>query len=300
MKNNILYICIGPSASGKTTFAEQMLASADNNNVRVSRDEYRYMWKNAGLVSNKIELLINKRIHEDVSYFLSSGFNVIYDATNLRKSYLQEIVEKYNTLANIEFVLFDVDLDTCIERDSKRKRSVGADVIKGQFKRFEELKKNFDFSALPKKRKKYRRPLSSINTKYCICVDMDGTLADLGPRDPYETNGVINDQINLPVKMTVEALVNYHGNLQLFIVSGREEKTRKQTEDWLKQHKIKYNKVFLRKNGDFRRDSVIKNEIYDEITKEYQPLVILDDRAAVVDALRERGFTVFQVNEGNF
>ena len=148
MSNPKLILTIGISASGKSTFAEQMLAK-EANLVRVSRDEYRYMWRNAGVVSPAIENLITKRVNQDIYHFLTSGEKVIYDATNLSASYLNQFVKSFNELAEIEFVVFDVDVDECIRRDALRQRKVGEEVIRKQYKNFLNLKKNYNFSPLP-------------------------------------------------------------------------------------------------------------------------------------------------------
>lgn len=299
MSNTKLILTIGISASGKSTFAEQMLASKEENFVRVSRDEYRYMWKNAGLVSDKIEGLITKRVIQDIGYFLNNKMNVIYDATNLTARYLNDMVQLFNCDADIEFVVFDVDVEECIRRDNLRKRKVGEDVIRSQYKKFLELKKNYDFESLPKKKKKYQNYDIDSKKNNAICVDLDGTLADLGDRDPYATWGVSKDQVNIPVKTVIKAMAEY-GNCEIIMVSGREEKVRVETENWLKTHKIPYTHLYMRTSGDRRKDSQVKKEIYTHVLPNYNVLFILDDRTQVVDQLRSMGLTVFQVADGNF
>jgi len=150
MSNPKLFLLVGPSASGKSTFAEQMLAK-DANLVRVSRDEYRYMWRNSGVVSPYFETLITNRIDQDIKKFLTDGMNVLVDATNLTAKYLNQFVKSFNELADIEFIVFDVDMDECIRRDALRQRKVGEEVIRRQYKNFIELKNKYNFEYLQKK-----------------------------------------------------------------------------------------------------------------------------------------------------
>lgn len=298
--NNKLIVLVGISASGKSTFAEQMLLS-DDRLVRVSRDEYRYMWRNSGAVSDKIESVITLRVNQDIEYYLNNNFDVIYDATNLTVRYLNSLIEKFQHYADIEFVVFDVDVEECIRRDNLRGRKVGESVIRSQYEKFKILKKKFEFNPITKRKKKYRNYNKPADKKDAICVDLDGTLADLGDRNPYGF-GVLNDRVVFPVKNILKAFLEVNPHFTLFIVSGREEKMRQDTEQWLKINKIPYHHLLLRNNDDVRRDATIKKEIYTEqILPQYHVHFVLDDRNQVVDMLRNRlGLTVFQVAEGNF
>jgi hypothetical protein len=57
----------------------------------------------------------------------------------------------------------------------------------------------------------------------------------------------------------------------------------------------------MRAEGDTRKDSIIKEEIYRaEIENKYNVLFVLDDRNQVVELWRRLGLTCLQVAEGNF
>jgi hypothetical protein len=57
----------------------------------------------------------------------------------------------------------------------------------------------------------------------------------------------------------------------------------------------------MRKQGDFRRDSIVKKEIYDnDIKGKFDVEFVLDDRQQVVDMWREIGLKCLQVAPGNF
>jgi hypothetical protein len=57
----------------------------------------------------------------------------------------------------------------------------------------------------------------------------------------------------------------------------------------------------MRVTGDKKKDSALKEEIYNKYIKgKYNVLFVLDDRQKVVDKWRELGLTCLQVNSGNF
>ena len=57
----------------------------------------------------------------------------------------------------------------------------------------------------------------------------------------------------------------------------------------------------MRKNGDFRKDFIIKKEIYEKFIKpKYEVLFVLEDRDQAVKMWREEGLTCLQVAPGNF
>jgi hypothetical protein len=59
--------------------------------------------------------------------------------------------------------------------------------------------------------------------------------------------------------------------------------------------------LFMRKTDDFRKDAIIKEEIYqNEIEGKYNVLFILDDRNSVCDFWRSKGLVCFQVAPGDF
>ena len=88
---------------------------------------------------------------------------------------------------------------------------------------------------------------------------------------------------------------------KVIIVTGRDESCRELTAEWLDFYGIPYSEMFMRKADDYRKDSIIKKEIYDnDIFPRYNVLFVYDDRNQVVDMWRGLGVKVFQVEEGNF
>ena len=57
----------------------------------------------------------------------------------------------------------------------------------------------------------------------------------------------------------------------------------------------------MRKTGDFRKDSIVKKELFDEnVRGKYNIEFVLDDRNQVVEMWRSIGLVCLQVADGNF
>ena len=140
--------------------------------------------------------------------------------------------------------------------------------------------------------------------------DIDGTLANIDHRLDYVRTkpknweafdaGIPNDRVILPVANVFRKLVN-----SLFcdvvLVSGRNERVRRETENWLAYQNLQgYQKLYMRKLDDYRADDIVKDEIIDEILVDYEKLpdMWFDDRPRVVKAVRKRGIFVFDVYQG--
>ena len=132
-------------------------------------------------------------------------------------------------------------------------------------------------------------------------VDLDGTLALMGERGPFEWHRVGEDAPNPPVVMAVQALAAHPGVGAIIAVSGRDGSCRGQTVQWLDAQSVPFDELLMREPGDFRPDEIVKEEIYrDLIAKRYNVIGVLDDRNKVVAMWRRIGLVCFQVAEGDF
>ena len=145
-----------------------------------------------------------------------------------------------------------------------------------------------------------------------VVFDIDGTLANIEHRLGYVRSkpknwaafdaGIPNDKVNEPVARVFHSLHN--GENTLVFASGRSERSRQATVDWLRANKMwfgSYSRLYMRKADDFRGDNIVKDEIIDEIIRDYgcKPDMWFDDRPRVVRAVRARGIFVFDVYQGD-
>ena len=167
-----------------------------------------------------------------------------------------------------------------------------------------------------------------------IIVDIDGTVAQKHPdRDIYDYSKV---HMDLPIKHVIEIIykISCSGWVEstcgcgdttidplakLIFVSGRMDNCKKETERWLGLYIKGYENIgvkvyrknnftdcdidfelYMRKENDFRDDTIIKREIYEEHIKgKYHVLGVFDDRPKVLRMWRELGLVTFNVQQGD-
>lgn len=142
-----------------------------------------------------------------------------------------------------------------------------------------------------------------MSKKSAIIVDLDGTLAIHNGRRPYEYHKCDTDLPNAPVVALVRAMDCRVD--EIIFLSGREDSCYDLTRAWICKHVSPLHvdsPLFMRATGDYRKDALVKREIYEEqIAPEYDVLFVLDDRDQVVNMWREKlGLTCLQVAPGNF
>lgn len=145
--------------------------------------------------------------------------------------------------------------------------------------------------------------------------DLDGTLADVTHRlhhiekKPKDWDGFFAaaDQ-DPPIAWICKFLKNlsmiaYEDGDRIIILSGRADKVREQTVQWLTKHGMhrpyEYHELIMRKGGDYRPDEIIKPEMLMEYLDAHpgcEVEFIVDDRQRVVDMWRSKGYNVLQCN----
>jgi hypothetical protein len=130
-----------------------------------------------------------------------------------------------------------------------------------------------------------------------VIYDLDGTLANLNGRLPYGDAQAEceNDLVRQEVyDMLKEDFYDY----EVFVVSGRFDTYEEQTRRWLWKHDIPYDWLFMRKEGDQRPDTVIKQEIYDNlINPHFEVVKVVDDRPKVIRMWQSLGLAVVDVSD---
>ncbi len=280
----------GLPACGKTTWAKKVLADNPGKYKRINKDDLRAMlddskWSKA---NEKFVLAARDAL---ILAALASGQHAIIDDTNFATVHENHIRELVKGKAEVHIQDFtDVPLEVCLERDRHRMNGVCEQVIKRMWKQY--------LAPPPAV-----QPPREFGQPVAIICDLDGTLALLNGRNPYDASTCENDEVNLPVADILAlyqeeaATLNYH----IILMSGREDKYREQTERWLARNAIAYEALYMRQAGDMRKDAIIKRELYEEhIAGKFYVLFVLDDRDQVVELWRSLGLTCLQVAYGDF
>lgn len=138
-------------------------------------------------------------------------------------------------------------------------------------------------------------------TRAYAAVDLDGVVADVRHRlhhlevgrkdwDAFFA-GIPDDPVHPEGLAVAQELAREH---DLVYLSGRPERTRAATEEWLDRHGAPAGTVLLRRDGDRRPARITKLAILRRLARERPVAVLVDDDPAVCRAAREAGFTVME------
>lgn len=285
-----IILTVGLPASGKTTWANEFITS-HKDFVNINRDDLRLMlWGRAqyNKFSKEKETIISNVVKNAVDAAINTNKSVILSDTNLNPIY-NEQWKLYAVEKNIEYkeqLFIDVPLGVCLERDQRREYPVGQRVIESMFTRYRDVW--------------WPKPKFDVNLPNAYLVDLDGTLANMGTRSPYDWTKVFSDTVNQNVLAVVNQLSKTKGT-SIIVLSGRDSRCRDDTIRWLRSHSVMFHDLFMRPEGDTRADYVVKKELYLENIKGlYNVLGVFDDRNQVVHLWRHLGLTCFQVGYGWF
>lgn len=135
MNRPSLILLVGIPGSGKTTYAEKYL-EVFNNTIHLSSDKIRAeLWGSEATQgdNNEVFSLMQSRAIEA----LNNGQNVLYDATNVTRKDRAYIISLCPKFVKIECHIVWAPIETCIERDAARERTVGKTIIDKMLKRFQ-------------------------------------------------------------------------------------------------------------------------------------------------------------------
>lgn len=298
----------GLPGSGKTTWAKKQKGV-----VRINRDDIREMLFENILYSPEQEEQVTLIQHGALTGALKAGRDVILDDTNLNPKYVRKLMKIAQSFgAEVEFKDFtDVSPEQCLKNVYSRVagggREVEQNVIFGMYDRY--IKGRQLPLAVP------QLPTYELRTyvereeglrifhkkPWAVIVDIDGTVAKMIDRGPYDWQRVGEDEPVEDVLSAVRAMEN--AGFQILFTSGRDGSCYEITKKWIEKHHSPTGnwKLLMRTAKDNRPDWIVKAEIFDKkIRGKYNIRCVFDDRNQVVDMWRKLGLTVFQVAEGDF
>ena len=285
-----ILILQGLPASGKSTYAKELMTREPGKWKRINKDLLREMF-DFSVWSERGEAIVIQNRNNLIYQFIRDGYNVIIDDTNFAPKHvtvISTIAETIKSTDNIdvevEVKFIDTPLIECLERDKHREKSVGQKVILKMYNQY--LRK-----------KKYKHLVHDENLPSCIICDIDGTLAQGLHRSPYDYSKVKDDIVNSNLRTILHQFVYAGDKYHIFIFSGRDDNCKKETLNWLLYNKIPYNGLVMRSTGDKRSDVIVKKEMYEEYIKgKYNVLTVFDDRPKVIRMWKEEGLFVMDCN----
>jgi len=289
-----MILTCGISASGKTSWANEY-CKINSNWVNINRDTARFILFCDGVedwglykftkarekaVSDSCENLWKASVH--------FGENVIISDTNLNPK-TQAMWKQRADAAGYEFEIkyFEISLEEAWKRNERRPNPVRRDVITEQWPKWLAITG----------RKRYTP--TGDKPEILLC-DIDGTIAKMYDRGPFDWMKVGQDLPRKKIINLIEAYA-YSGDYDVMFLSGRDSVCRCITADWLCDNTTVYsgnNFLAMRPQGDMRKDSIVKEELFWEITKTYDVVAVFDDRPQVVRMWKDLGLTVIDVSEG--
>lgn len=309
-KMTTLRIQRGVPASGKSTDARNWVNESRNTRIRVNRDDIRTMLGCFPIGTPEQEQNVTEIEYAAMEAGLVAGKDVVNDATNLRSENVTKLLKLASkTGAEVEFKDFPIGLDAAVFRDDNRafdgKPSVGRAVITRFFDKY--IRDGYNLPAVPvlTDRQIADYPVYVPDPEgllpHAIIVDIDGTLAHHGDRNPYDTTRYAEDTLDITVR---NLAVSWYKSTDCFIIlmSGRNVNDRGVTEKWLSDNGVHYNALYMRPSDQPKtNDAIIKNELFEKyIAGQYDVDFVLDDRDRVVEMWRAKGLKVLQVSEGAF
>lgn len=307
----------GLPASGKTTSAVFKLENDYTSYhgdilkaekwIRINKDDLRRMmfrkWD-----SEKESLTLSARDYI-LRTSLMRGYNVIVDDTNLNSNHYKKVKAICENVGDVrlEHFHYNSGVDECIERDKNRSESVGEKVIVDMYNRY--LKdgnfKLHEVVEIPPKQKVSIE--QDVSLPPAIICDLDGTLALLNGRNPYDATECGKDILNVPVyDMIINECLESLGEAgiiqrtYLIFLSGRSDKYAEQTINWLNNNLPEYlsYELHMRHEGDYKPDEILKRELYDEfVAGKYFVKFVVDDRLKILRMWNSLGLYTFNVNQ---
>lgn len=283
---------VGSPGSGKSTWAKS-IEDTDKSYTRISQDE---MGKEMHWLRFENALKLKR--------------NIIVDRMGFSKEQRTKYLKPAKALGyETQIIVLHESFKTCYDRIEKRTDhetikdiATGRKVLGFFFSKYE--KPTLDEADVVQ----FRYPAG--NKPNAIICDLDGTLCNVEHRRHFVRRegkkdwrsfflGLKDDTLNTWCAQILSKFKDY--TTHIVLASGRSDEYEKLTREWLVNHSIEYDDLFMRSRNDSRQDYIVKEIILDfEILTRYTPVFFIDDRQQVIDLWRRRGYVALQCDIGNF
>lgn len=310
----MITILIGVSGSGKSTYTREILKT-HLNSVRLNRDDLRRTLFGVEQTDRsyyertdfkKCENLVSQIVEQSIYDMLNKGLDIILDNTHLQKKYIDEILRKFNHLADINLMFVHgttkINLEVCKNRLLERFKndsnpSEAIQYLDRQFQDYKKVHEVFkDNTIFPQTTPQIQFD-QSLPAVYGF--DIDGTLALKGDRDIFDDSKLHLDTEISEVAEILRALKSQ--GYGIIFLSGRQDSCRETTQLWLENYGLWFEgtEMFMRAAKDQRPDYIIKEELLrEQIAPKYNLIGMFDDRLQVTREYYRLGVFTLNVNQG--
>jgi len=146
----------------------------------------------------------------------------------------------------------------------------------------------------------------SIMKKIVIC-DIDGTIANNDHRQHYlegkkDWEGFFSELINdEPIFPIINKVIEeYNTGKEIVFLTGRPERYRNVTTEWLKRYFDFEIKLLMRKNKDHKNKLIIKREIFELNFNVKDIFLIFENDKELIAMWEDIGANIFDVNESDY
>ena len=292
-----LIILCGPPGSGKSTYTKDLIEN--NHSIYINQD--------------------SQGKDEHIRLFLmaiEAKKDIIVDRMNFNKEQRNRYLSQakaagYETEIKVLYVPRQVCYDRIVKREEHETIKAGDNATAGKVLDF--FFKNWERPEDYEADKVTHIYPGGNKPSACIC-DIDNTLANCDHREHFLQNpgkknwkGFFDNMDKDPVNEWCRSILNQTESgcqsIKVLLVSARPDTYREITEKWLKEKDVRYNELIMRNRGDYREDSIVKEQILDfELLTRYNIIYWIDDRKRVIDKIRSRGIIVLDCagEKGNF
>lgn len=150
-----------------------------------------------------------------------------------------------------------------------------------------------------------------VTKRKAVIVDVDGTLVNVSSIR-HHVLGMMNedgsykkknfdafhqDSVNCPaIPETIAELHDWIAkDHDIIVVTARSQRYYPQTAWWLAEHEIPHDAIYMRTDGDHRKDYTVKSEILARIRQRWDVVHAIDDNPAVLALWTEEGIGTTRV-----
>lgn len=203
-----LFILCGISSSGKSTIGKAINKFYNGNYISTDEIRAELSYCEDQSRNNEVFKIFHKRIRDS----LNADIVTTADATNITIKSRKQIIDIAKRIPNVEIVcvLMATPYLTCVERDKKRKRSVGREVIEKQLRKFQIpfYEEGFDDIVVVRTMPSYYNTLQTLE----LLLYMMGSFDQMNPHHKYSL-GEHSNKVFYKFS-EVSAYINYsHGAL---------------------------------------------------------------------------------------